>query len=177
MDPGALAEPLSAEDHIDGLERAELVLVMYGGFECPYCAAAFPIVSRVRQTLGDRLLFAFRHFPLRDVHPNAQAAAEAAEAAASQGAFWPMHDRLYESGGRLTRRDLLGYANELGLDQGQVEADLDSGAHAARVERDLQSGRASGTSSTPAFFVGGKLHSGAFDAGSLIAALEASKPR
>ena len=88
-----LTPPLSAEDHVDGPDRAELELVMFGDFQCPYSAAAYPIVRRLRDQLAGRLLFAFRHFPLRDVHPDAQRAAEASEAAGSQGAFWEMHDR------------------------------------------------------------------------------------
>ena len=147
---------------------------MYGDFQCPYCTAAYPILKRVRDQLADRLLFAFRHFPLRNVHPDAQRAAEASEAAAAQGAFWEMHDRLYESRGLLSRDDLVGYADELGLDSARLAAELDTSAHAARVQRDLDSGLASGVTGTPGFFVGGRLHAGSFDAASLIAALEAT---
>jgi formate-nitrite transporter family protein len=169
-----LTPPLSAEDHVDGPEQAELELVMYGDFQCPYCTAAFPIVRRVRDQLAGRLLFAFRHFPLRDIHPDAERAAEAAEAAADQGAFWPMHNRLYEARGALGRDDLIGHAAELGLDAEGVATELDSSAHAPRVERDVQSGLASGVTGTPTFFVGGRLHTGSFDFSSLIAALESS---
>jgi protein-disulfide isomerase len=172
--PQLLTPPLSAEDHVDGPERAELELVMYGDFQCPYCAAAYPIVRRIRDQLAGRLLFGFRHFPLRDIHPEAERAAEAAEAAADQGAFWEMHDRMYESNGALSRDDLLGYTAELGLDSDRVAAELDSSAHAARVRRDVDNGLASGVTGTPSFFVGGRLHVGSFDASSLIAALEAS---
>jgi protein-disulfide isomerase len=169
-----LTPPLSAEDHVDGPDRAELELVMYGDFQCPYCTAAYPILRRVRDQLGGRLLFAFRHFPLRNVHPDAERAAEAAEAAAAQGAFWQMHDAIYESRGALSREDLISHAGELGLDAGRVEAELDSELHRPRVQRDLDSGLASGVTGTPAFFVGGRLHHGSFDAASLITALEAS---
>jgi protein-disulfide isomerase len=169
-----LTPPLSAEDHVEGPERPEFELVMYGDFQCPYCAAAFPIVRRLREQLAGRLLFGFRHFPLRDVHPDAERAAEAAEAAAAQGAFWPMHDRLYESRGALSNRDLIAHAAELGLDAERIAAELEDGAHAPRVERDVESGRASGVTGTPGFFIGGRRHDGAFDAGSLLAALEAT---
>ncbi|MGH2955390.1 MAG: DsbA family protein [Solirubrobacterales bacterium] len=169
-----LTPPLSAEDHVDGPNRAELELVMYGDFQCPYCTAAYPIVRRLREQLEGRLLFAFRHLPLREVHPNAQRAAEAAEAAAAQGAFWEMHDRMYESRGRLSGDDLISHAGALGLDAERVAAELDSGVHAPRVERDVQSARVSGVTGTPGFFVGGRLHMGSFDAGSLLAALEAT---
>jgi formate-nitrite transporter family protein len=170
-----LTPPLSAEDHVDGPDRAELELVMYGDFQCPYCTAAFPIVQRVRDQLGPRLIFGFRHFPLREIHPDAERAAEASEAAAAQGAFWQMHDRMYESRGALGREDLVGYAAELGLDSDRVASELDSGVHEPRVQRDWDSGLASGVMGTPTFFVGGRLHRGSFDAASLTAALEASK--
>ena len=168
-----LTAPLAAEDHIDGPTGASLELVMYGDFQCPYCAAAYPIVRRVRKRLSGRLSFAFRHFPLRDIHPDAQRAAEAAEAAAVQGAFWPMHDLLYESRGRLGEADLVAHAAALGLDSNRVASDLERSLHAPRVQRDLESGLASGVSGTPGFFVNGKLHSGPFDASTLIAALQA----
>jgi protein-disulfide isomerase len=169
-----LTPPLTAEDHVDGPERAELELVMYGDFQCPYCTAAYPIVHRIRDQLAGRLLFAFRHFPLRDIHPDAERAAEAAEAAAAQGAFWQMHDRMYEAGGALSREDLIRYARELGLDSDRVASELDSSVHAPRVQRDLDSGLASGVTGTPGFFIGGLLHRGSFDAQTLRAALEAS---
>ncbi len=169
-----LTPPLSAEDHCDGPNGAELELVMYGDFQCPYCTAAYPIVKRIRDQLAGRLLFAFRHFPLREVHPDAQRAAEASEAAAAQGAFWPMHDTLYEARGAFAQGDLISYAAELGLDAQRFAAELDSSAHAPRVQRDLDSGLASGVTGTPGFFVAGRLHAGSFDAASLIAALEAS---
>jgi formate-nitrite transporter family protein len=169
-----LTPPLSAEDHVDGPERAELELVMYGDFQCPYCTAAYPIVRRIRDQLSSRLMFAFRHFPLREIHPDAERSAEASEAAAAQGAFWEMHDRMYESRGALGREDLIGYAAELGLDADRVATELDSEVHRPRVQRDVDSGLASGVGGTPTFFVNGRLHRGSFDAASLITALEAS---
>jgi protein-disulfide isomerase len=167
-----LTPPLSAEDHVDGLDRAELELVMFGDFQCPYCTAAYPIVRRIRGQLSGRLLFAFRHFPLRDVHPDAQRAAEAAEAASAQGAFWEMHDAMYESRGALAREDLIHRATELGLDSDKFTEELDSSVHAPRVQRDVDSGLASGVTGTPGFFVGGRLYGGSFDAASLTTALE-----
>jgi formate-nitrite transporter family protein len=169
-----LTPPLSAEDHVDGPERAELELVMYGDFQCPYCTAAYPIVRRIRDQLSSRLMFAFRHFPLREIHPDAERSAEASEAAAAQGAFWEMHDRMYESRGALGREDLIGYAAELGLDADRVTTELDSEVHRPRVQRDVDSGLASGVGGTPTFFVNGRIHRGSFDAASLITALEAS---
>jgi formate-nitrite transporter family protein len=125
----------------------------------------------VRQQLAGRLRYAFCHFPLTDVHPDAQRAAEAAEAAAAQGSFWPMYDRLYIARGHLGRDALLAYTLELGLDRERVAAEIDSGAHAERVARDVASGRESGVTGTPAFFANGRLHGGAFDARSLLDAL------
>jgi formate-nitrite transporter family protein len=124
--------------------------------------------------MAGRLLFAFRHFPLRETHPDAERAAEAAEAAAAEGAFWQMHNRMYESGGALSREDLIGYASELGLDSERVRAELDSEVHRPRVQRDVDSGIASGVTGTPGFLVGGRLYGGSFDAQSLTAALETS---
>lgn len=175
MPAAPLTPPLSAEDHADGVDGAPLELVMFGDFECPYCAAAYPIVARVRDRLGDRLLYGFRHFPLRDVHPFAQGAAEAAEAAAAQGAFWPMYDSLYQARGRLSRNDLLAQARDLGLDEKRFATELDDEAHAQRVQRDVDSGEASGVTGTPGFFANGRFHGGAFDAGSLIEAVEAGR--
>lgn len=173
-DHRALTPPLSAEDHVEGLAGAELELVMYGDFQCPYCAAAFPIVKRIREQLGPRLIFAFRHFPLREAHPLAEGAAEASEAAAVQGAFWAMHDRLFEARGPLEVPDLARHARDLGLDAERVAAELASGIHAPRVQRDADGGRAGGITGTPGFFTNGRLHEGAFDAGALLAALESS---
>jgi len=147
---------------------------MFGDFQCPYCAAAYPIIRRIRDQMAGRLLFAFRHFPLRDIHPDAERAAEAAEAAAAQGAFWQMHDRMYESVGALSRKDLIGYASELGLDSERVGTELDSETHRPRVQRDVDSGTSSGVTGTPGFFVGGRLYGGSFDAQSLTTALETS---
>jgi protein-disulfide isomerase len=162
---------------MDGPVRAQLELVMYGDFQCPYCAAAFPIVKRVREELADRLLFAFRHFPLHAAHPLAQDAAEASEAAAAQGAFWPMHDRLYEAGGRLERPDLVRYAGELGIDGDRVRSELEDGRHAQRVERDAHSAQASGVAGTPGLFANGFRHDEDFDAGSLIEAQQSTAER
>ena len=169
--PGTLDPPLGPGDHVTGSDAAPYELVMYGDFECPYCAAAQSILARVRSRLGDELRFAFRHFPLAEVHPHARHAAEAAEAAAAQGAFWPMHDALYAGRGRLTDRDLAAHAAGLGLDGERVAAELTSHVHAPRVEADLESARRAGLTGTPAFYVNGEQFTGTYDAGSLVAAL------
>jgi protein-disulfide isomerase len=172
-----LSEPTGPADHVRGAPGADLELVMYGDFECPYCAASQSILERVRTRLGDRLRFVFRHFPLEDVHPHARQAAEAAEAAATQDAFWAMHDALYAARGRLGERDLIAHAAALGLDAGRVAEDLASRRHAGLVDRDIASGRESGVTGTPAFFANGTRVQGAFDAGSLVGALRGAAER
>ncbi len=165
-------ELLQPEDHVDGPDDAGLELVMYGDFQCPYCIAAHPIVARVRERFEGRLRFAFRHFPLRDIHPLAQIAAEAAEAAAAEGRFWEMYELMYAARGKLERAELESYASQLNIDLGSFASALDSGEHAGRVDRDLRSGTSSGITGTPAFFANGRRHDGAFDARSLTTAIE-----
>jgi protein-disulfide isomerase len=168
----AAVQPLDREDHVQGAEDAPLELVMYGDFQCPYCAAAQSIVRRVRDRTDGRLRFAFRHLPLPEVHPDAQRAAEAAEAAAAQGRFWEMHDALYANRGALGESDLIAVARRLGLDTERFATELRNGTYANRVARDAQSAREAGVMATPAFFTNGVLLHGAFDAGSLVEALE-----
>jgi NhaA family Na+:H+ antiporter len=169
--PVSLDPPLGPDDHVSGDPDAPYELVMYGDFECPYCAAAQSILARVRSRLGDDLRFAFRHLPLESVHPHARHAAEASEAAAAQGAFWEMHDALYAGRGRLEDADLVSHARALGLDAERVGRELAEGTHAGRVQRDADTAEALGLDSTPAFFVNGVLHADTYDAGSLVAAL------
>jgi protein-disulfide isomerase len=169
-----LDPPLGPGDHVTGPGAAPLELLMYGDFQCPYCTAAQGSVRRVRDRLGDELRFAFRHFPIEELHPDARRAAEASEAAAAQGAFWEMHDALYSSGGRLHEHEVVATAAGLGLDAERLRAELRDGTHAARVERDRQSGIRSGVTGTPSFFANGRLVAGAFDAGSLIEAIRSS---
>ena len=179
-----LDPPLGPNDHVTGPGAAPLELVMYGDFQCPYCTAAQGSVRRVRDRLGDELRFAFRHFPIEELHPDARRAAEASEAAAAQGAFWEMHDALFASGGRLHEDEIVATAAALGLDAERLRAELRDGTHAARVteelarhdhaprvQRDLDSGTAAGVVGTPAFFVNGVRHADSYDAGALVAAL------
>jgi protein-disulfide isomerase len=165
-------------DHVIGQPDAPLELVMFGDFQCPYCSAAQPEVHRVRRQLGDRLRFAFRHFPLVEMHPMAAPAAEASESAAAQGNFWAYHDALYLSQPALSPELLLMLAARLGMDPEVVARDLESGRWRPRVARDIDSGMASGVAGTPTFFVNGRLHRGDYAARTLIAALgEAATPR
>src|SRR5919108_1982600 len=148
-----LDQPLSSRDHVRGPRSAAVSLVEYGDFECPYCRAAVDIVNALRQALGDQLSFTFRHFPMRDVHPHAQHAAEVAEAAAAQGRFWDMHDRLFAGQAALDDDSLLRYARELSLQTERVSDELTHHTHAERVERDRRSAIASGATGTPTFFI------------------------
>jgi len=128
----------------------------------------------VRERLGDRLTFAFRHLPIPERHPLAMLAAEASEAAAAQGRFWEYHDALYRNQPKLSRETMLAAGRELGLDAGRIEAEIDSEAHRGRIRRDLDSAAASGATGTPTFFTNGARLFGAYDASSLVEALEGS---
>ncbi len=146
---------------------------MFGDFQCPFCLGAQSVLRRVRSRLGDRLVFAFRHLPIPERHPLAPLAAEASEAAAAQGSFWDYHDALFQAQPKLSRETMLAVGRELGLDAERMAAEVDSGAHHERVERDVASAAASGATGTPTFFTNGKRHFGAYDASSLVEALEA----
>ena len=169
--PGTLLPPLDGDDHVRGDAGAPLELVMFGDFQCPYCLGAQSVVRRVRERLGDRLVFAFRHLPIVERHPLAQLAAEASEAAAARGLFWDYHDAVYAAQPRLTEGLVADLAVELGVARDELEAELREGRHAARVERDVRSAQDSGVQGTPGFFVNGERHEEAYDAGSLVDAL------
>ena len=172
-----LAVPVDPRrDHLRGPADAPVTLVEYADFECPYCGLAEPVVRALLADFGD-VRYVWRHLPLNDVHPHAQFAAEAAEAAAAQGAFWPMHDLLLAHQGALTGRDLLEYAGQLGLDTARFAADMRSHAGAGHVAEDVDSADLSGVSGTPTFFVNGMRHHGAYDIDSLSAAVRAARFR
>ena len=173
-----LAVPVDPErDHIRGPKKDALVtLVEYGDFECPYCGQAEPAVRGLIREFGE-LRFVFRHLPLTEVHPHAQLAAEAAEAAAVQGAFWEMHDMLMDHQGALTTRDLVGYAASIGLDSDKFAADLRKHAGAYRVAEDVDSADLATVSGTPTFFINGNRYYGAFDLAALKEAVHTAKAR
>jgi NhaA family Na+:H+ antiporter len=168
-----LTPPLEASDHLRGELDRPLQLTMFGDFQCPYCLGAQSVLRRVRERLGDRLVFGFRHLPIPERHPLAPLAAEASEAAAVQGRFWEYHDALFAAQPKLSRETMLEVGRELGLDAEQMAAEIDSGEQRPRIERDLASAEASGATGTPTFFVNDARHFGAYDAGSLVEALEA----
>jgi protein-disulfide isomerase len=157
----------ATQDHLQGPLDAGIVLIEYGDFECPYCGEAYPELKAVKEEMGDALCFVFRHFPLRQAHPHAERAAEFAEAAATIGKFWEMHDILYENQQALTDRDLTSYARRLGLDAKLIETAL-GGHFASRVQHDFSSGVRSGVNGTPCLFLNGERYDGPRDADSLI---------
>jgi protein-disulfide isomerase len=167
-----LTLPVGPRDHALGEESAPVTLLEYGDFECPQCGQAFPIVQQIRRAFGARLRYVFRHFPLTNAHPHAQHAAECAEWAAGQGAFWPMHDALYGDQAHLADPHLLGRARALGLDPAGLERAWAAHTFIPRIKEDFLSGIRSGVDGTPAFFINGARHEGAWDAGGLTVAIE-----
>jgi protein-disulfide isomerase len=163
---------VEGRDHIQGPATAAVTLVQYGDYECPYCGAAYPIIKDVRSRMGDRLRFAFRNFPISTSHPHAEQAAEAAEAADSQGRFWEMHDVLYENQRRLREEDLLGYAEQVQLDVERFAKELSEHVHAERVHEDFMSGVRSGVNGTPTFYINGVRHDDSYEPDVLLGALE-----
>ncbi|WP_225847208.1 Na+/H+ antiporter NhaA [Streptomyces sp. HPF1205] len=172
-----LAEPVDpARDHIRGPLDAPVTVVEYGDFECPYCGQAESVVRRLLADFGD-VRYVWRHLPLTDVHPHAQLASEAAEAAAEQGKFWEMHDLLISRQDELKFKHLLAHAEEIGLDVQTFEKAVKQRRGADRVSRDVDSADLSGVSGTPTFFVNGRRHHGAYDIGSLSKAVVAARDR
>jgi Na+/H+ antiporter NhaA len=172
-----LAVPVDPRrDHVRGPDDAPVTLVEYGDFECPYCGQAEAVVRELLAGSGD-LRYVWRHLPLSDVHPHAQLAAEATEAATAQGKFWAMHDQLLDHQGALTSRDLLRYAASAGLNVERFIADMRGHVGAAKIAEDTDSADLSGVSGTPTFFVNGKRHHGAYDVGTLSDAVRAARAR
>jgi protein-disulfide isomerase len=164
-------------DHVRGSDDAPVTLVEYGDYQCPYCGQAEIAIRELLDSFGDDLRYVWRHLPLNDVHEHAQMAAEAAEAAADQGKFWPMHDMLLNHQGDLEPSDLSRYANDLGLDMTRFWDELRSREHAPRVGEDVASADASGVAGTPSFFINGKRHQGAYDVGTLTAEVRRARGR
>jgi Na+/H+ antiporter NhaA len=179
--PGEAIVDLATEvdperDHIRGPEDAPVTLLEYGDFECPYCGRAEEVIRELLADFGE-VRYVWRHLPLVDVHVHAQLAAEAAEAAGEQDAFWEMHDLLFQHQDALRRSDLERYARELGLDVERFDDALRTHRNAARVADDVDSADLSGVSGTPTFFVNGRRHYGAYDIASLTATVKSAKAR
>jgi Na+:H+ antiporter, NhaA family len=162
-----------ARDHVRGGGVADTITVVaYGDFLCPYCRRLIPVLARLREAMGDRLVYVFRQFPNERAHPGAELVARGTEAAARQGAFWPMHDRVFGREPPITERVLLDLAAELGLDPERFTADMGGDEARKSVEEDLEEGRANGVTGTPTLFVDGVRYDGAWDFYSLLESLE-----
>lgn len=172
-----LTPPVGERDHLLGRDDAPVTLLEYGDYECPSCGQAYPVVKEVLSRSGDAVRFAFRNFPLTQIHPRAERAAEAAEAAGAQGKFWELHDRIFTEQERLDRSDLVAHARDIGLDMQRFTHDLDTGAFSERVREDFMSGVRSGVNGTPTFFVNGVRLDGAFDVDGLMVAIEQAAGR
>jgi protein-disulfide isomerase len=150
-------------DHIRGSINAPITLVEYGDYECPYTAAAYPIVKEIMSQFADKIYFVFRNFPLNDIHPHAQHAAEAAEAAAAQDKFWQMHDYLFEHQKALDDNHLFEYAQKVGLDIGRFKKEISGHIYAPLIYESLKNGIDSGVEGTPTFFVNGVHYEDSWD--------------
>ena len=172
-----LAVPVDPDrDRIRGPGDSLVTVVEYGDFECPYCGRAEPVLRELLRDFGD-VRYVWRHLPLNDVHPEAQLAAEAAEAAALQGAFWEMHDRLLEHQGAMGLVDLRGHAEALGLDLDRFARDLEDHAGVVRIAEDVDGADLSGVAGTPTFFVNGRRYQGSFDIDALSEAVRVARLR
>ncbi|UKJ76494.1 DsbA family protein [Azospirillum brasilense] len=167
-----LKMPVTSSDHIQGDAHAPVTLVEYGDYECPYCGAAHPHVQLVQKHYGRQLRFVFRHFPLTEVHPNAQSAAESAEFAGAHGRFWEMHDLLFENQERLGIPLLFAAVRSLGLSETELRDALAEGTYTPKVRDDFLGGVRSGVNGTPAFFINDRRHDGPFDFPHLVAAID-----
>jgi protein-disulfide isomerase len=167
-----LKVPVTQHDHIRGPADAAVTLVEYGDYECPHCGTANEIVNAVRKHFARELRFVFRHFPLNEVHPNAEAAAESAEFAGAHDRFWEMHDGLYENRDRLGLPLLLELVQALGLSESELRKVLEAEEYAARIRSDFRGGVRSGVNGTPTFFINGQRHDGSFAFDGLVAAVE-----
>jgi protein-disulfide isomerase len=167
-----LTPPVNDRDHILGPPDAPLTLVEYGDYECRYCGMAYPIVESVRRRMGDGMRFVFRHFPLAQIHPHAQHAAEMAEAAGEREKFWQIHGMLFQNQHALDDRDLILYAAQIGIPPEWAVNVLRTHAFAPRVREHFLSGVRSGVNGTPTFFINGMRHDGEWDEASLFAAVQ-----
>jgi protein-disulfide isomerase len=167
-----LTMPVAERDHVQGSRSAPVVLVEYGDYECPDCLNAWPVVQGVRDALGDRVAIVFRHFPQSSIHPNASFAAQAAEAAAAQGKFWEMHDRLFRNRKELGSLDLTHVALQLGLEIYRFDTTLELTSTLRHIREDVDSAQASGVKGTPTFFINGCRYRGTVDVKSLVSEIK-----
>jgi protein-disulfide isomerase len=166
-----LRNPVTPHDHIRGADDAPVTLLEYGDYECPACGAAFPVVNAVLERFGPYLRFAFRHFPLSQVHPNAEPAAECAEFSGAHGRFWEMHDALYENQESLSPELLLALTRALRLPERELRHVLANETYADKIKHDFLTGVRSGVNGTPSFFINGELHMGTYGFDELVTAI------
>jgi protein-disulfide isomerase len=173
LDFSKLLLPIQPDDHIQGTPDARYTLVEYGDYECPGCERLFETIQALRRELGDELRLVFRHYPLSGIHPHAQQAAEAAEAAGAQGRFWEMHEILFANQNALASKHLYSYAERLSLDTRRFRNELKHRTYEGRVREDFRRGVANGVYGTPGLFINGVRHNGDLDPNSLLTQLKA----
>jgi protein-disulfide isomerase len=178
MDHGIdLIEPIGATDHVLGAPHAEVEVVEYGDFQCPTCKLAVPAVQMLLRQFEGRIRFAYRHFPLEDLHPQALCAAEAAECAGAQGKFWEMHQMLFDNQSHLDRPHLHRYAEALGLDMPRFRSEMDGESYRQRIREHMDAGRRSHLRATPGFFVDRRIQDVSFGNQALFDATRAALAR
>lgn len=168
-----LKVPVDESDHAQGPQNAPVTLLEYGDYECPHCGRAHPIIKAVQKHYGRQLRFVFRNFPLTQIHPMAEPAAEAAEFAAAQGKFWEMHDAIYENQPELGLPLLFQLAESLALSVEDLRTALANHDFLPKVRRDFLSGVKSGVNGTPTFFLNGVRHEGSYEFEDLVEAIDA----
>jgi protein-disulfide isomerase len=169
-----LKVPVSSSDHIQGDKYARITLIEYGDYQCPHCGHAYPIVKRIQKRFGHELCFVFRNFPLNEIHPFAESAAETAEFAGGFDRFWEMHDAIFENQENLGADLLLELSERLGLSGPELREALSTGQFTPRVREDFIGGARSGVNGTPSFFINGQRHDGSFEFAELVDAIEGS---
>lgn len=169
-----LSVPVNDKDHVQGTASAKFTLVEYGDYECPHCGKAYPIVKRLQKHFGDKLRFVYRDFPLTQIHPQAEPAAEVAQFAGAHGKFWEMHDLLYESQDQLGPELYEELAGELKLPLDEMRQAVADGKYRPHVRADFTGGVRSGVNGTPTFFINGTRHNGPFDYDVLVAAIQSA---
>ena len=172
-DDNSLSEPVGPEDHVQGPDNSPVTLLEYGDYQCSYCGDLYPVLKEVQKQVGKSLRFVFRNFPITSIHPQAFIAAEAAEAAAGQGRFWQMHDKLYENQFDLSAESIAIYAEQVGLDMERFVREVNDQTYSKRIKHDFQGGVMSGVNGTPSLFINGERYDGDRDARSIVAALKA----
>jgi protein-disulfide isomerase len=173
----SLRVPVTDQDHIQGNPNAKCTLVEYGDYECPHCGHAYPIVKRAQKHFGKKLRFVFRNFPLAEMHPHAESAAEIAEFAGAHKKFWEMHDALFENQGSLGGSLYLELARQLKLSPEELRVAMDSREFLPHVKNDFTGGVRSGVNGTPTFFINGKRHDASFEYEDLVEAIDTALPR